>query len=161
MTSGGGITQEDRQWLRRALTLAEQAARRGEVPVAAVIVRDGECVAARHNETVQQRSSLAHAELLAIADAQRALGEPYLRDLDVYVTLEPCVMCAGALLLSRVRSVTFAAWDPKAGACGSLFGIGSDPRLNHEFLVRGGVEPEPSARLLREFFEGRRRAARS
>jgi len=144
------------RWMDEAYRLASEALLHGEVPVAAVIVREDKVLAARHNESVRRRSALAHAELLALGDALEASGDGFLAGADVYVTLEPCAMCAGALVLARVRSVTFGAWDPKAGACGSLMNIVSDPRLNHELAVQGGVDEPRSGALLRRFFAEQR-----
>lgn len=150
------LSADDRRWLDVAFGLAEDAARTAEVPVGAVVVRSGRVLGARHNETIERRSSLAHAELLALSDALADAGDGYVLGADVYVTLEPCAMCAGALVLARARRVVFAAWDPKAGACGSLMNIAADPRLNHELEIVGGVDAERAGSLLRRFFSERR-----
>jgi tRNA(adenine34) deaminase len=152
---------ERSRWLEEALRLAGAAARHGEVPVGAVVVRDGRVLGARHNETISQRSALAHAELLALSDAMSAVGEGYLVGADVYVSLEPCAMCAGALVLARVRSLTFGAWDPKGGGCGSLMNIVSDPRLNHELEMVRCVADDRASALLRRFFAERRGGPRT
>lgn len=147
----------DAHFMELALAEARRAFAREEVPVGAVIVRDGEVIARAHNATIANRSAVAHAEMLALGDAVRLTGDRYLPDATVYVTLEPCAMCAGALVLARVRRLVFAASDPKAGACGSLYNLCADPRLNHEIEVfAGGPLEEDAAALLRSFFRERR-----
>lgn len=128
----------------------------GDVPVGAVVVIDGQVVARRHNEREANNDPTAHAELLAVRDAAEATGSWRLTDATVVVTLEPCPMCAGALQQARVGRVVFGAVDMKAGACGSLYSLGSDPRLNHEFETSHGVRAEECARLLTDFFAARR-----
>jgi tRNA(adenine34) deaminase len=140
-----------------ALEEAALAAEAGEVPVGAVVLdADGEVVARRHNERERGRDPLAHAELLAIADAARVLGDWRLVGTTMVVTLEPCPMCAGALVNARVGRVVFGAADPKAGACGTLYNICADPRLNHEVEVVGGVEADACGQVLKAFFAARR-----
>jgi tRNA(adenine34) deaminase len=140
-----------------ALEEAALAAEAGEVPVGAVVLdAGGEVVARRHNERERRRDPLAHAELLAIADAARVLGDWRLVGTTMVVTLEPCPMCAGALVNARVGRVVFGAADPKAGACGTLYNICADPRLNHEVEVVGGVEADACGQVLKAFFAARR-----
>jgi tRNA(adenine34) deaminase len=141
-----------------ALEEARAALAHDDVPVGALIVRrsDGEVLARRHNERELAGDPTAHAELLAIADAARARDGWRLDDCALVVTLEPCPMCAGAALLARIPLVVFGAADPKAGALGSLYHLGSDPRLHHGIEVHDNVRAEESATLLREFFAARR-----
>ncbi|WP_298210875.1 tRNA adenosine(34) deaminase TadA [Ferrimicrobium sp.] len=143
----------DEERMRICLALAKDAAQRDEVPVGAIVVIDGEVVAEAHNETVAQHSSLAHAELLALQKALSEVGDRYLPAAEVYVTLEPCAMCAGALVLARVRRLIFAARDPKAGACGSLYNLCVDPRLNHEIEVVSDILAEDAGTALQSFFQ--------
>ncbi|MHB1733851.1 nucleoside deaminase [Ferrimicrobium sp.] len=145
---------DDRMQL--CLALATEADQLDEVPVGAIVVIDGEVVAKAHNQTVACRSALAHAELLALQQALLQVGDRYLSTAEVYVTLEPCAMCTGALLLARVRRLVFAARDPKAGACGSLYNLCVDPRLNHEIEVTPDVLAEEAGVLLQSFFQRRR-----
>ena len=153
LTGGEG---QDAHWMRAALALAEEAWRRGEVPVGAVIVADGKILGRGFNAPIEGHDPTAHAEIVALRDAAQALGNYRLPDCDLYVTLEPCPMCAGAALAARVPMVVFGAADPKAGALGSLYHLGTDPRLNHEIDVRPGVRADESAELLRAFFATRR-----
>jgi len=144
-----------------ALEQARQAAGLDEVPVGAVVMRDGRVVAQAHNETVHRSDPTAHAELLAIQRALQALGTDRLDDCTLYVTLEPCAQCAGAIVLAKVGKVVFGAYDDKAGMCGSLGDLVRHPRLNHRVEVLGGVEADASGALLKEFFAGRRPGPRS
>jgi tRNA(adenine34) deaminase len=140
-----------------AIAEAEQAAVAGDVPVGAVVLnRNGEVLAQRHNERELRRDPTAHAEVLALKDAAAAVGEWRLEGCTVVVTLEPCPMCAGALVASRVERVVFGAFDPKAGACGTLYNLCVDPRLNHEVEVIAGVRAEECSAQLTSFFAGRR-----
>ncbi len=148
------LTDDDA--MRLALDQAAEAATHGDVPIGAVIVRDGELIAARHNERELTGDPTAHAEILAIRDAARRVGHWRLLDCTLYVTLEPCVMCAGALVNARIGRVVFAADDPKAGAVGSLYQVCSDPRLNHRPPVSTGLRAEEAGSLLRAFFADRR-----
>lgn len=151
---------EHEEWMGRALASAEQAARLGEVPIGAVVVRHGpdgdQVIAVRHNERESTADPTAHAEVLAIRDAATALGRWRLDDCTMLVTLEPCPMCAGALWAARIGGVVTGAANTEAGALGSLYHLGQDPRLNHEFPVRTGVLAEPAAAVLRKFFSHRR-----
>ncbi|HEY9479141.1 MAG TPA: tRNA adenosine(34) deaminase TadA [Gemmatimonadaceae bacterium] len=148
--------EEDERWMRRALEAARGALERGDVPVGAVVVRRGELVAAAANRTVADGDATAHAEILAIRDASRVLGGWRLEGCTLYVTLEPCSMCAGALVLARTERVVFGAWDAKAGMAGSVEDLLRHPRLNHRPQVMGGVLAAECGTLLSEFFEGRR-----
>lgn len=139
-----------------ALAQARAAAAEGEVPVGAVAVAGGVVLAARHNEREHTGDPTAHAEMLVLRDAAAALGSWRLSDVTVVVTLEPCPMCAGALVAARVHRVVFAASDPRAGACGTLYNICADPRLNHELPVTAGVGAAESSALLTSFFAGKR-----
>lgn len=141
-----------------ALALEEAAAAvtHGDVPVGAVALVDGRVVAARHNERELTGDPTAHAEILALADTARALGTWRLGEVTLVVTLEPCPMCAGALVAARRGRLVFGAADPKAGACGSLYNLCADPRLNHEVPVTAGVRGDEAAAQLTSFFADRR-----
>ena len=139
-----------------ALEEAAAAVAHGDVPVGAVALVDGAIVARRHNEREVRNDPIAHAELLAIRDASQALGSWRLTAVTLVVTLEPCPMCAGALVAGRVGRLVFGTPDPKAGACGSLYNLCADPRLNHEVEVVAGVRADESASLLTDFFGERR-----
>jgi tRNA(adenine34) deaminase len=147
---------EDEQWIHLALEEARSAERAGEVPVAAIIVRDGVELSRASNRTVRDQDPTAHAETLAIRAASAALGQWRLEGCTLYVTLEPCAMCAGAIVLARVERVVFAAWDDKAGMAGSVGDLLRHPRLNHRPQVQGGLREEESAALLRAFFTRKR-----
>jgi tRNA(adenine34) deaminase len=139
-----------------ALDEAAAATRHGDVPVGAVVLRDGEVIASRHNERERTGDPTAHAEVLALRDAAEVVGSWRLEGTTLVVTLEPCPMCAGALVAARVDAVVFGAADPKAGACGSLYNLCADPRLNHEAEVVAGVRADEAAALLGAFFQQRR-----
>ncbi len=142
--------------MNEALSHASSSRLAGEVPVGAVIVDEGVIVAAAGNCRETNNDPTGHAEVLAIQSAAKVKGNWRLSTCDLYVTLEPCLMCAGAIINSRIRGVYFGAFDPKAGALLSLFGIGNDPRLNHEFHRSGGHLAQPSTELLKDFFQERR-----
>jgi len=146
----------DLPFMRAALAEASAAALHDDVPIGAVVVRDGEIIARRHNERELTGDPTAHAEVLALRDAAAVVGHWRLLDCTLYVTLEPCVMCAGALVNSRIGRVVYGATDPKAGACESLYEICGDSRLNHRPPVDGGVLADECGRLLKEFFAARR-----
>ncbi len=148
---------DDVRFMRAALEEAARAARLGEVPVGAVVVVDDRIVASGHNRRESDRDPLAHAELLALREAARRLGSWRLSGATLYVTLEPCAMCAGALVNSRVDRLVYGAADPKAGYCGSLGDLVRDPRLNHRLAVESGVLAEECGELLRGFFSELRR----
>lgn len=139
-----------------ALKLAQEASARGEIPVGSVIVKDDVLVSSSYNEVEALSDVTAHAEMLAIGRACQSVGNKYLSGCTIYVTLEPCPMCAGALVWSKIDRIVFAAMDPKAGACGSLFNIASSPHLNHRIDIVQGVLEEESERLLKTFFQARR-----
>jgi tRNA(adenine34) deaminase len=150
--------ERDRLWMEIALAEARAAAAEGEVPVGAVLVSAaGAPVARAHNRREADQDPLAHAEVLAIRAAARALGNWRLEGATLYVTLEPCAMCAGAIVLARIARLVYGAADPKAGFCGSLDDLVRDPRLNHRVEVEAGVEAESSRALLRDFFAGLRK----
>jgi len=139
-----------------ALAEAEKAPEHGDVPVGAVVVVEGRVVASRHNERERAGDPTAHAELLALRDAAEERGDWRLVDATLVVTLEPCPMCAGAAVSARIKRLVFGAPDPKAGACGSLYNLCADPRLNHEVEVTAGVQRERVSALLSTFFASQR-----
>jgi tRNA(Arg) A34 adenosine deaminase TadA len=146
----------DLQWMDAALGEARAAAEAGEVPVGAVIVRGGELLSHASNRTIRDQDPTAHAESLAIRDAAAKLESWRLDDCTLYVTLEPCAMCAGAIVLARLDRVVFGAWDEKAGMAGSVGDLLRHPRLNHRPEVLGGVRADESSSLLSAFFARRR-----
>ncbi len=143
--------------MREALETARQGAARGEVPVGAVIIRNDVELARAHNLREQTNDPTAHAELIAIREASRKIGDWRLIDTTLYVTLEPCPMCAGAIVLARIPRLVYAAPDPKSGAAGTLFNLLQNRCLNHEVDVTSGVLEEASSSLLKSFFQNRRR----
>lgn len=149
----------DEAFMELALREAARALEEGEVPVGAVMVASGSVIARAHNQVRQLRDPTAHAEMLAITQAAAALENERLGTVTLYVSLEPCAMCAGALVLSRLDRVVFGAQDQKAGACGSVFDILRDPRMNHRPEVTGGVDADRAGSMLREFFDSQRRRA--
>lgn len=151
----------DEAWMRQALALAQRAGEEGEVPVGALLVSDrGELIGAGWNRPIGERDPTAHAEVRALRDAGRRVGNYRLSGTTLYVTLEPCVMCAGALIHARVARVVYGAPDPKGGACGGLFELlPSDGRFNHRTDCIGGVLAEECGEVLRAFFRERRRSA--
>lgn len=151
----------DLEAMALALEEAVRAEEHGDVPVGAVIVRDGIVIAARHNERELTADPTAHAEILAIRDAAETLGNWHLDDCTIYVTLEPCPMCAGALVNARMPRVVYGATDPKAGAGGSLFNVLADPRLNHRCRVDTGLMAAECGAVLKAFFAARRRTGKS
>jgi tRNA(adenine34) deaminase len=151
-----GSPAADETAMGAALAEAEQALAHGDVPVGAVGLVDGEIVASRHNERELRGDPTAHAELLVVADAAAALGTRRLDAMTLVVTLEPCAMCAGALVAARVSRLVFGAADLKAGACGSLYNLCADPRLNHEVAITAGVRADEASALLTQFFSARR-----
>ncbi|MEW6253724.1 MAG: tRNA adenosine(34) deaminase TadA [Planctomycetota bacterium] len=152
------MTQDelDRRYMQEALRLAERALESEDVPVGAVIVHEGRIIGRGYNQREKLRDPTAHAEMLALTAAADYLGQWRLDDCTLYVTLEPCAMCAGAMVLARLPRLVYGATDPKAGACGSLYELTTDPRLNHRVETVGGVLAEPAAELLRAFFRQRR-----
>jgi len=146
----------DQAFMSRALELAREAAAAGEVPVGAVIVKNGEIIAEGWNRPIITNDPTAHAEIVALRAAGVALDTYRLTDTTLYVTLEPCAMCAGAMVHARVRRLVFGATDPRAGAAGSVFNVVQNPALNHRVECSGGVLAEECGTLLREFFVARR-----
>jgi len=147
---------DDAYYMRLALREAQRALAHEDVPIGAVLVRDGEVIAAAHNERELRADPTAHAEILALREASRELGSWRVLDCTLYVTLEPCAMCAGAIVLARVPRVVFGATDPKAGAGGSVLDVLGEPRLNHRPEVLAGVLAPESGQLLSAFFASRR-----
>jgi len=141
-----------------ALSLALEAAAAGEVPVGAVVVKDGAVVGRGHNRPVAGRDPTAHAEVMALRDAAERIGNYRLAECMLYVTLEPCAMCAGAIMNARISRVVYGAADPKSGACGSVVDLFAENRLNFHTTVAGGVLAGEAAKLLQDFFSARRRA---
>jgi tRNA(adenine34) deaminase len=157
MTSDpAAFTQLDERFMRLALREAEGAAAHGDIPIGAVVAREGDAISSAGNEREKRGDPTAHAEVLAIRAAAERLGGWRLPDSVLYITLEPCAMCAGAIVLARVPRVVFGAADPKAGAAGSVFDVLGEPRLNHRLRVDGGLLAEESAALLEAFFAARR-----
>jgi len=152
----GASARDDAQWMDAALALARDAGARGEVPVGAVIVREGTIVGRGGNAPIAHDDPTAHAEINALRDAARRLGNYRLPGCVLYVTLEPCAMCVGACLHARVSRIVFGASDPKTGACGSVIDLPAEPRLNHHATVTGGVAAAECGALLSEFFAARR-----
>jgi tRNA(adenine34) deaminase len=151
------LIRDDEQGMRAALREAQASAERDEVPVGCVIVRDGLVIGRGHNQVEGLADATAHAEIVAIGAASSALGSWRLSDCILYVTLEPCAMCAGAIVLARLGRLVYGATDPKAGACGSVLDVIHEPRLNHRVEVTTGVMADECGELLREFFAKRRR----
>jgi tRNA(adenine34) deaminase len=144
---------EDERWMESALREAEQALKRKEVPIGAVIVHNGRIIGKGYNQIESLQDPTAHAEMIAITAAATSLGNRRLENCTLYVTLEPCAMCAGAIVLARVPRLVFGAYDPKAGACGTLLNIVQDNRLNHRAELAGGVLQERCGGLLSLFFQ--------
>lgn len=156
---GASPLSSDEQYIRNALDVAREAARRNEVPIGAIIVRDGSIIAAAGNRTLRDQDPTAHAELLAIREASSKLDRWRLDDCTLYVTIEPCAMCAGAIVLSRLKRVVFGAWDARAGMAGSVADLLRHPKLNHQPEVRAGVLPKECAGLVEDFFKLQRSAS--
>ena len=152
---------DDARYMRIALAAAAEAGGRGEVPVGAVVVADGAIVGQGFNAPISTHDPSAHAEIAALRDAAARLGNYRLPGCDLYVTLEPCAMCAGAIMQARIRRLVFGAPDPKTGACGGVVNLFAEPRLNHHTTVLGGVLAEECGALLKQFFAGRRNGGRS
>lgn len=150
------IESPDIHWMRRALELATLAAREGEVPVGAVLVKEGQLIAEGRNRPIADHDPTAHAEIQVLRAAGKAMNNYRLSGTTLYVTLEPCPMCAGAIVHARVERVVFATTDPRTGAAGSVYNLLQSNELNHRCVVEGGVLAGESATLLREFFRSRR-----
>lgn len=151
---------EDEKFMRAALSEAARAMNEEEVPVGAVVVHEGRILTRAHNRSIHLNDPTAHAEILALRRAARKLGNYRLAGCSLYVTIEPCAMCAGAIVQARLRRVVFGTEDPKAGASGSVLSVLNHPKLNHRAEVRSGVLKEECAAILREFFRRRRGAGR-
>ena len=152
----GQLPSSDESYLRQAIELAGRAAEHGDVPIGAVVVCGDEVIGAAGNERELRGDPTAHAELLALRDAAGRLGGWRIEDASIYVTLEPCSMCAGAIVLARIARVVYGARDPKAGAAGSVLDVLGEPSLNHNPEVSGGILAQECAALLSEFFGARR-----
>lgn len=150
------LLEPDRHWMKAALREAQRAFDEGEVPVGAVAVKDGVVLGKGHNLVERLHDATAHAEMIAITAASESMQEKYLEGCTLYVTLEPCPMCAGAIVWARVPRLVFGAFDEKAGSCSTLYNIPRDPRLNHTVEILSGVEADAAAGLLRDFFSTRR-----
>ncbi len=146
------VTADDRKWMRHALREAERALQNCDVPIGAIAVKQGEIIGRGHNRREADKDPTAHAEIIAIRQAAQALGSWRLDDVTLYCTLEPCAMCAGAMVLARLPRLVYAAIDPKAGAAGSIADITRHHRLNHRLQVERGLFAEEAATLIREFF---------
>jgi len=157
----GDERAQDLAFMRMALEEAGRAPAIGEVPIAALIVQNNQVLAQTHNYRELWQDPTAHAEIIAIRAAATALGTWRLADTTLYVTVEPCSMCIGAIILARMSRVVFGAWDPKAGACGSIFDITSERRLNHRVDVTGGILEQESQTLLQNFFRAKRDAGQN
>lgn len=151
---------DDRDWMREALRLAEEAAAQGEVPVGAIVVCEDRIVGRGANAPISSADPTAHAEIVALRDAAKTLGNYRLPGCDLFVTIEPCVMCSGAIFHSRIARVVYGAKDPKTGACGSIVDLFAEPRLNHHAVVLGGVLAEECGALMSRFFNDRRRVGK-
>ena len=147
---------QDEFFMREAMTLAQQAAERGEVPVGAVVVKDGEIIGRGSNAPIGMHDPSAHAEILAMRDAAKNIGNYRLVDCSLYVTLEPCAMCAGAIQHARIGKLIFGAKDPKTGACGSVINLMAEDKLNHHTDINTGVLESECGQLLSDFFKQRR-----
>ncbi len=150
------LLEADRRWMKAALREAERAFEAGEVPVGAVVVRGEQIVGRGHNLVEKLRDPTAHAEMIAITAACETLGSKWLEDCTLYVTLEPCPMCAGAIVWARLRRLVFGAFDEKAGSASTLYNIPQDARLNHHVEIVSGVEADRAGALLQDFFRRRR-----
>jgi tRNA(adenine34) deaminase len=150
------VSLSDDEAMVLALAEAASATSHGDIPVGAVAVLDGRVIAARHNEREKSQDPTAHAEMLALSDAATVVGSWRLSEVTLVVTLEPCPMCAGALVAARLGRLVFGAVDMKAGACGSVYNLCADPRLNHEVKTVAGLRAEEAATQLTDFFESRR-----
>jgi len=155
-TDMSAMTDEDVAYMRLALETARRALAQGEVPIGAVLVRDGQVVVQAHNFRETWQDPTAHAEIIAIREAATQLGTWRLTGTTLYVTLEPCAMCIGAIIQARITRLVFGAMDPKAGACGSIFDLPAEARLNHRVQVIGGVLEQDSQELMQSFFRNLR-----
>lgn len=147
----------DEKWMKEAIKQAKKAAQKDEVPIGCVIVKDDQIIARAYNKREMKQCSTAHAEILAIEKACKKLGSWRLEDCDLYVTLEPCPMCSGAIIQSRIRNVIFGAYDPKGGCMGSNMNINDVRGFNHYPDIEGGILQDECSRLLKEFFKAKRK----
>lgn len=147
----------DERFMKMAIALAKESAEHDEVPVGAVVVKQGEVVGASGNFKERENNAVCHAEIVALSKATKSVDNWWLEDCDVYVTLEPCSMCAGAMINSRIRALYFGAYDEKSGACGSKVNLFESGLFNHDVIVEGGFEREECARLLSDFFRNKRK----
>ncbi len=150
------MSHDDEYWMRRALELAEHARRQGEVPVGAALVMDGDCIGEGWNRSIAASDPTAHAEIMALRAGARHLQNYRLPDATLYVSLEPCAMCAGAIILARLKRLVYAAADPRTGAAGSVFNILQSEQLNHRVELCSGILQDEAANLLQAFFRERR-----
>jgi tRNA(adenine34) deaminase len=149
------------KFMRQALKEAERALKEDEVPVGAVVVHKNKIIARGHNQVERLKDPTAHAEMLALTSATNYLGSKWLSGVDIYVTIEPCSMCMGALVLARMRNLYFGAKDPKTGACGSIINIANHKKLNHRIKFKSGILKEECGSLLKEFFRNKRKTIKS
>ena len=154
--SNGSVAQSDELWMQEALRLAQRALDAGEVPVGAVVIHQGNIVGRGFNRNIVDCDPTAHAEVIALREAGRAVGNHRLSECDLFVTIEPCAMCAGAMVHARIQRLIYGADDPKAGAVHSILHVLNHPALNHRIEVRGGVLAGRSAEILQEFFRSKR-----
>ena len=161
MNAGHNFSEDDARFMGEALDLAKKAADLGEVPVGALLVLEGRVIGRGWNLRETRRSPLEHAEIMAIREASENVNAWRLAGAKLYVTLEPCLMCAGAIYQARISEVIFGAFDPKAGACGSLYSVHEDARLNHRFLVKNGLLAEECGSVLKAFFRQRRKSSKA
>jgi len=154
------MSKTDEMYMREALKEAEKAFEKDEVPVGAVIIHEGKIIGRSHNQIKLLKDPTAHAEMIAITQAASSIGNERLNGAVIYTTVEPCAMCAGALVLARVKKLIYGASDPKTGAAGSVLNVTNNKRLNHRISVKKGVLKEESALLLKEFFKAKRNAAK-
>ena len=152
---------QDQIFMRQALKEAEKALEEDEVPIGAIIVHDGKIIAKAHNQVEKLKDPTAHAEMIAITQATHSLSTKWLHDCTLYVTIEPCAMCAGALVLSRIKKIYFGAFDPKAGACGSICNLTQHDRLNHRIETCGQLMAQECGQLLSTFFQKKRKSNKS
>ena len=145
------------RFMRQAIKEAEKAEKIDEVPIGAVVVKDGKIIARAHNKKESKNQATRHAEIEAIEKATKKVGNWWLEDCDIYVTLEPCAMCAGALINSRLRNIYFGAYDKKGGCCGSLYNLPVDVRFNHRLGVEGGILERECAEILTNYFKKKRK----
>jgi tRNA(adenine34) deaminase len=154
--SSGSAVVTDELHMQEALALARKAAEEGEVPVGAVVVKDGNVIGRGYNRPVSKNDPTAHAEIVALREAGAATGNYRLAGCTLYVTIEPCAMCAGAIMHARIGRLVYGAADPKAGACGSVVNLFADSRLNHHAQVTGGIKADAAGKLMQDFFAARR-----